>query len=44
VSTEHLLLGLAREGDGAAAQVLAACGADEKQLRRQVVAALRRAT
>jgi ATP-dependent Clp protease ATP-binding subunit ClpC len=41
VSTEHLLLGLAREGDGVAAQVLAACGADEKHLRRQVVAALR---
>jgi ATP-dependent Clp protease ATP-binding subunit ClpC len=41
VGTEHLLLGLACESDGVAAQVLAAFGADEKQLRRQVVAALR---
>jgi ATP-dependent Clp protease ATP-binding subunit ClpC len=41
VGTEHLLLGLARESDGVAAQVLAAFGADEKQLRRQVVAVLR---
>jgi ATP-dependent Clp protease ATP-binding subunit ClpA len=33
VGTEHLLLGLLREGDGIAAQVLRHCGADLEQIR-----------
>ncbi|MBW6440097.1 ATP-dependent Clp protease ATP-binding subunit [Actinoplanes hulinensis] len=37
IGTEHLLLGLIREGDGVAAQVLARMGADRDQVRRQVV-------
>jgi prophage maintenance system killer protein len=37
VGTEHLLLGLIREGDGVAAQVLAGFGADHAQVRDQVL-------
>ncbi|WP_188127187.1 ATP-dependent Clp protease ATP-binding subunit [Actinoplanes lobatus] len=37
IGTEHLLLGLTREGDGVAAQVLDRMGADRDQVRRQVV-------
>ncbi|MBO3744166.1 ATP-dependent Clp protease ATP-binding subunit, partial [Actinoplanes flavus] len=37
IGTEHLLLGLVREGDGVAAQVLARLGADRDQVRRQIV-------
>lgn len=37
IGTEHLLLGLSREGDGVAAQVLTALGADLARLRRQVI-------
>ncbi|WP_078060424.1 ATP-dependent Clp protease ATP-binding subunit [Desulfotomaculum copahuensis] len=33
VGTEHLLLGLIREGEGVAAQVLAASGADQNRVR-----------
>lgn len=42
VGTEHLLIALAREGEGVAAQVLAAFGADEKSVRREVIAVLPR--
>ena len=37
VGTGHLLLGLIREGDGVAAQVLVRLGADLNQLRQQVI-------
>ena len=33
VGTEHLLLGLIREGEGVAAQVLAELGVDRKRVR-----------
>jgi ATP-dependent Clp protease ATP-binding subunit ClpC len=37
VGTEHLLLGISREGEGVAAQVLAGLGADYARVREQVV-------
>jgi ATP-dependent Clp protease ATP-binding subunit ClpC len=37
IGTEHLLLGLIREGDGVAAQVLTGLGADLEVVRTQVV-------
>jgi ATP-dependent Clp protease ATP-binding subunit ClpA len=37
VGTEHLLLGLVREGEGVAAQVLVKLGADLARVRQQVV-------
>ena len=37
IGTEHLLLGLVREHDGVAAQVLAGRGADQDAVRREVV-------
>ncbi len=37
VGTEHLLLGLLREGDGVAAQVLVKLGADLNRVRQQVI-------
>jgi ATP-dependent Clp protease ATP-binding subunit ClpA len=37
IGTEHILLGLIREGEGVAAQVLAKLGADLSRTRRQVV-------
>jgi ATP-dependent Clp protease ATP-binding subunit ClpC len=37
IGTEHILLGLIREGDGVACQVLTRLGADEKRVRHQVV-------
>jgi ATP-dependent Clp protease ATP-binding subunit ClpC len=37
VGTEHILLGLVREGDGVAAQVLVRLGADLNRVRQQVV-------
>ncbi len=37
MGTEHILLGLIREGEGVAAQVLAAVGADDARVREQVV-------
>jgi ATP-dependent Clp protease ATP-binding subunit ClpA len=37
IGTEHILLGLIREGEGVAAQVLAAVGADPALVREQVV-------
>jgi ATP-dependent Clp protease ATP-binding subunit ClpA len=37
IGTEHLLLGVAREGKGVAAQALAAVGADDARVREQVV-------
>jgi ATP-dependent Clp protease ATP-binding subunit ClpA len=37
VGTEHILLGLIREGEGVAAQVLARFGADHARLREQVL-------
>jgi ATP-dependent Clp protease ATP-binding subunit ClpA len=40
VGTEHLLLALLREGDGVAAQVLAARGADYAQVREQMLGLL----
>jgi prophage maintenance system killer protein len=41
VGTEHLLLGLVREGEGVAAQVLARLGADRARVVQQVLGALR---
>ncbi|WP_405362103.1 AAA family ATPase [Kitasatospora sp. NBC_00085] len=38
VDTEHILLGLLREGDGIGIQVLAEMGVDPNRLRRQVLA------
>ena len=40
IGTEHILLGLVREGDGVAAQVLVKLGADLHRLRQQVVQVL----
>jgi ATP-dependent Clp protease ATP-binding subunit ClpC len=37
IGTEHMLLGLVREGDGVAAQVLVQLGADLGRVRQQVV-------
>ncbi len=37
VGTEHILLGLIREGDGVAAQVLVKLGADLNRVRQQVI-------
>jgi hypothetical protein len=37
VGTEHILLGLLREGDGVAAQVLVRLGADLNRVRQQVI-------
>jgi ATP-dependent Clp protease ATP-binding subunit ClpC len=37
IGTEHILLGLLREGDGVAAQVLVLMGADLNRVRRQVL-------
>ncbi len=37
IDTEHILLGLLREGDGVAAQVLVQLGADLNRVRRQVI-------
>jgi ATP-dependent Clp protease ATP-binding subunit ClpC len=37
IGTEHILLGLVREGDGVAAQVLVKLGADPRQVRETVV-------
>lgn len=37
VGTEHILLGLIREGDGVAAQVLVKLGADLNRTRQQVI-------
>jgi ATP-dependent Clp protease ATP-binding subunit ClpA len=42
IGTEHLLLGLVREGEGGAAHVLQSLGADLPAVRRQVMAALER--
>src|SRR4051794_12893476 len=40
IGTEHILLGLIREGEGVAAQGLAHLGADLKHVHRQVISAL----
>ena len=37
IGTEHILLGLIREGDGVAAQVLTGLGADLDGAREQVI-------
>ena len=37
IGTEHILLGLLREGDGVAAQVLVKLGADLNRVREQVI-------
>ena len=37
IGTEHILLGLIREGEGVAAQVLVKLGADLSRVRRQVI-------
>jgi ATP-dependent Clp protease ATP-binding subunit ClpC len=37
IGTEHILLGLIREGDGVAAQVLVRLGADLDRVRQQVI-------
>ena len=41
IGTEHLLLGLIREGQGVAAQVLDERGADYSRVRQQTVQLLR---
>jgi hypothetical protein len=41
IGTEHILLGLIREGDGVAAQVLVRLGADLDRVRQQVIELLR---
>ena len=40
IGTEHLLLGIVREGEGVAAQVLVGLGADLPRVRRQVMQVL----
>ena len=42
IGTEHILLGIVREGEGVAAQVLAALGAGEDQVREKVTEVLGR--
>src|SRR3569833_334645 len=37
IGTEHILLGLIREGEGGAAQVLVKLGADLNRVRQQVI-------
>src|ERR671928_31862 len=37
IGTEHILLGLIREGEGVAAQVLVNLGADLNKVRQQVI-------
>jgi ATP-dependent Clp protease ATP-binding subunit ClpC len=37
IGTEHILLGLLREGDGVAAQVLVKLGGDLNRVRQQVI-------
>ena len=37
IGTEHILLGLIREGEGVAAQVLTKLGADLSRVRQQVI-------
>jgi predicted HAD superfamily Cof-like phosphohydrolase len=37
IGTEHILLGLIREGNGVAAQVLVRLGADQNRVRQQVI-------
>ena len=37
IGTEHILLGMLREGDGVAAQVLVMLGADLNRIRQQVI-------
>jgi ATP-dependent Clp protease ATP-binding subunit ClpA len=44
VGTEHLLLGLLREGEGVAAQVLVSLGADLEDVRQRVVVMLPEST
>ena len=44
IGTEHILLGLIREGDGVAAQVLVKLGADLNRVRQQVIQLLAAAT
>jgi ATP-dependent Clp protease ATP-binding subunit ClpA len=44
IGTEHILLGLVREGDGVAAQVLVKLGADLNRVRQQVIQLLDGAT
>jgi ATP-dependent Clp protease ATP-binding subunit ClpA len=41
IGTEHILLGLIREGDGVAARVLVELGADLNRVRQQVIQLLR---
>jgi ATP-dependent Clp protease ATP-binding subunit ClpC len=41
IGTEHILLGLIREGEGVAAQVLVKLGADLNRVRQQVIQLLR---
>jgi ATP-dependent Clp protease ATP-binding subunit ClpA len=41
IGTEHILLGLIRQGDGVAAQVLTGLGADLERVRQQVIELLR---
>ena len=41
IGTEHILLGLIREGDGVAAQVLVRLGADLNRVRQQVIQLLK---
>src|SRR5208282_5539637 len=40
IGTEHILLGLIREGDGVAAQVLVSSGVDLNRARQQVIVLL----
>ena len=42
IGTEHILLGLIREGEGVAAQVLVKLGADLNRVRQQVIQPARR--
>ena len=44
IGTEHILLGLLREADGVAAQVLVMLGADLNRVRQQVIQLLHRVT
>jgi len=42
IGTEHILLGLLREGEGAGVQIIAAAGVQPDQLRDSVLALLDR--
>jgi ATP-dependent Clp protease ATP-binding subunit ClpC len=44
IGTEHILLGLVREGEGVAAEIMKARGAGDREVRRRVAEEIERDT